>query len=99
MKVKALSNVAVEAARAAELDAAVQEFFVLMGRNKMALKRLYERPPEAMQALFEARSLTPRHVPPMVRLAAEGPMTVGALAARIGVSVPPPSLLVAVLSR
>jgi DNA-binding MarR family transcriptional regulator len=52
-----------------------------------------------MEALIASRTLGPRHVPVMVRLATEGPMSVGELAESLGLSLPSASLLVGDLSR
>lgn len=82
-----------------DLEAAVHEFFVQFGRTTAAFKSLYRCPPAAMQALISSKVLGPRHVPVMVRLATEGPMSVGELAERLGVSLPTASLLVGELSR
>lgn len=83
----------------AQLDEAAEEFFVLLGRAKAAMLKLYECPPAAMEELFASKALGPRHVPVMVRLACEGSMSVGKLAERLGVTLPTASLLVSELSR
>ena len=69
------------------------------GRTTVGFKKLYQRPPAAMEALIASKALGPRHVPAVVRLASEGPMSVGELAERLGVSLPTASLLVGDLSR
>jgi DNA-binding MarR family transcriptional regulator len=82
-----------------ELEAAVQEFATHFGRTTVSFKKLFQRPPAAMEALIASKALGPRHVPAMVRLASEGPLSVGELAERLGLSLPTASLLVGDLSR
>jgi DNA-binding MarR family transcriptional regulator len=99
MEATGLSNGTATEQPESDLEAAVQEFFVQLLRTTAALKRLYRCPPAAMVALISSKALGPRHVPVMVRLATEGPMSVGELAERLGVSLPTASLLVGELSR
>jgi DNA-binding MarR family transcriptional regulator len=70
-----------------------------LGRVIHNLKQRGAPPPEAVQAAFDKGSLGPRHMPVVVAVALEGPMSVSQIAKRIGLSVATTSLLVGELSR
>ncbi len=55
--------------------------------------------PAELRPIFAPGSLGPRHIPALFYLLAHGPMTVTDLAARLGVTLPTASAMVAELSR
>lgn len=55
--------------------------------------------PEALRRAFRDGALKPRHLPVLVSLAVEGPLTVGGIAGRIGLSPATASLFVSDLDR
>jgi DNA-binding MarR family transcriptional regulator len=55
--------------------------------------------PEAMEKAFESGELGERHVSPLLVLTTEGPLSVGELAGRLGLTLGTTSLLVGELSR
>jgi DNA-binding MarR family transcriptional regulator len=83
-----------------QTEAQVRELFALFVGVIKGFKSGREegRPPELVEA-FEGASLGERHLPPLLFLSLEGPMSVGELADTLGLKLATTSLLVGELSR
>lgn len=89
-------------AAADEATAELIELLSLMPRVFRGLKRgvaLEGHGAPALPSLFKGSDLGPRHIPVVVVLALEGPMAVGDLAHRLGLSVTTVSLMAGELAR
>jgi DNA-binding MarR family transcriptional regulator len=94
-----MTETATAARRDPSLDESVRVLAMLLGRVVHNLKQRGGPPPEVVRAAFEQGSLGPRHMPVVIAVALEGPMSVSEVAERIGLSVATTSLLVGELSR
>ncbi len=80
------------------LDQDVDELFSLLWETLAGLKRA-SPPPEELREVGRRASLTARHMPAVLAVAAGGPLSVSELARRLGLSLSSTSAIVGELSR
>jgi DNA-binding MarR family transcriptional regulator len=77
----------------------VREFLELFVGLITGLKRGRTEVPDTLRSAFEGGGLGPRHVPVLTAVAFAGPLSVGEIAERIGLSLATTSLMVGELDR
>jgi DNA-binding MarR family transcriptional regulator len=80
------------------LEQDVDELFSLLWETLAGLKRA-SPPPEELREVGRRASLTARHMPAVLAVAAGGPLSVSELARRLGLSLSSTSAIVGELSR
>src|SRR5258708_35968428 len=81
------------------VDDEAWEFARQLSQVLRGLKRGGPGVPEPFRAAFEAHTLGPRHLPPLMTVAFEGPVTISELATMIGLTPATTSLMVGELDR
>jgi DNA-binding MarR family transcriptional regulator len=90
---------AVPGAVADDVRADIGDFLQLFVSLVTGLKRGRHEVPDTLRELFEGGGLGPRHVPVLTTVAFGGPLSVGEIAERIGLSLATTSLMVGELDR
>jgi len=86
--------------KADETEAQIRELFALFVGVLRGFKQGREEgPPVELKEAMERASLGERHLPPLLFLSLEGPMSVGELADRLGLKLATTSLLLGDLNR
>lgn len=82
-----------------DVRADIGDFFQLFVGLVTGLKRGRHDVPDTLREKFESGGLGPRHVPVLTTVAFAGPLSVGEIAERIGLSLATTSLMVGELDR
>jgi DNA-binding MarR family transcriptional regulator len=87
-----------QTSQAASIDTDLDELSSLLWETLRGLKQS-SPPPQELRDAIEHGSLGPRHMPPLLAVAAAGPLSVSELARRLGLGLSTTSAIVGQLSR